>query len=260
MRKAVLTIAGTDPTGGAGLQADLQVLARCGVHGMAAPTALIEQDSRGVRRVHAVFPSIFEKQLLACFEDAPPDAIKIGALASDEILRSVCRFLHRYGPVPTVLDPVLQSSGGAYLLERRAWDALRFELLPMLTLVTPNLSEAGILTGTGAPTTLEGMEAAGRQLVAEGVPWALVKGGHLAGEPVDLLLGENERREFRGKRFEGEIHGTGCALSSAIAAGLALGLAVPEAVSRAHAYLQEAIARSEQRGRGARTLDYGAPY
>ncbi len=260
MRRAVLTIAGTDPTGGAGVQADLQVLARCGVHAMAVPTALIEQDSRGVSRVHAVFPSIFEKQLLACFEDAPPDAIKIGALATDETVRSVCRFLHRYGPIPTVLDPVLKSSSGAYLLERRAWDTLRFELLPMTTLVTPNLSEAAILSEADAPTTIDAAEAAARRLLAQGAPWVLVKGGHLQGEPIDLLLGGEGRWEFRGKRFEGEIHGTGCALSSAITAGLALGHAVPEAGGRAHAYLQEAIARSEQRGKGSRTLDYGALY
>lgn len=260
MRKAVLAIAGTDPTGGAGIQADLQVLARCGVHGMAVPTALIEQDSRGVRRVHAVFPSVFEKQLLACFEDAPPDAVKIGALATDEILRSVCRFLHRYGPLPVVLDPVLRASNGAFLLERRAWDTLRYELLPLTTLVTPNLPEAGVLAGTEAPATVEAMEEAGRRVRELGVPWVLVKGGHLAGEPVDLLLQGEGRREYRAKRFEGEVHGTGCALSSAIAAGLAGGMDVPQAVARAHAYLQAAIARSEARGRGGRILDYGAPY
>lgn len=260
MRKAVLTIAGTDPTGGAGIQADLQVLARCGVHGMAVPTALIEQDSREVRRVHAVFPSIFEKLLLATFEDAPPDAVKIGALATDEILRSVCRFLHRYGPLPVVLDPVLRSSSGAFLLERRAWDELRSELLPMATLITPNLDEAAILAETEAPRSLEAMEAAGRTLLAGGVAWVLLKGGHLEGEPVDLLLHAEGRWEFRGKRFEGKVHGTGCALSAAVAAGLAQGHTVPEAVGRAHAYLQAAIARSEPRGKGARTLDYGAPY
>jgi len=260
MRRAVLTIAGTDPTGGAGIQADLQVLACCGVHGMAVPTALIEQDSRAVRRVHAVFPSIFEKQLLACFEDGRPDAVKIGALATDEILRAACRFLHRYGPLPVVLDPVLRASSGAYLLEQRAWDALRFELLPMTTLVTPNLAEAGVLADTSPPRTLADMEEAGRSIIAGGVPWVLVKGGHLAGDPVDLLLHAEGRWEFRGKRLGEEVHGTGCALSSAVAAGVALGLEMPEAVARAHAYLQEAIARSERRGQGRRTLDYGAPY
>lgn len=260
MRKAVLCIAGTDPTGGAGIQADLQVLARCGVHGMAVPTALIEQDSRGVKRVHSVFPSILERQLLVCFEDAPPDAIKLGALATDETVRAVVRFLHRYGPLPVVLDPVLQASGGEFLLERRAWGTLRDELLPEVTLITPNLAEAGYLAGVDPPVSLEGMEEVARKLLGLGAPWVLLKGGHLAGEPVDLLVHKDESRLFRGKRFEGKVHGTGCALSSTIAAGLALGLSVPEAASRAHAWVQAAIARSEQRGKGRRTLDYGVPF
>ncbi len=260
MRPAVLSIAGTDPTGGAGIQADLQVFANCGVHGMAVPTALIEQDSRGVRRVHAVFPTVLEAQVRACFEDAPPAAVKIGALATDDIVRIVVRLLDRFGPVPTALDPVLLSSSGAFLLERRGWDALRLDLVPRVTIVTPNLAEAGHLTGIEPPASVDAMERAAQRIAALGVPWVLVKGGHLAGDPVDVLYHAERVTTFVGKRAHTDVHGTGCALSSAIASGLALGMDVPAAVGRAHAYLQAAIAMSEQRGKGRRTLHFGAPY
>ncbi len=261
MRPSVLSIAGTDPTGGAGIQADLQVLARCGVHGMAVPTALIEQDSRGVRRVHAVFPTILEAQIASCFDDAPPAAVKIGALATDDNALAVARSLERYGPPPTVLDPVLQSSSGAFLLERRAWDTLRHRLLPLATVITPNLAEAGLLLDTEPPATPEAMERVARDLLGlGGAPWVLLKGGHLAGDPIDVLVGETAVKVLRGKRVDAEVHGTGCALSSAIAAGLALGMDVPAAVERAHAYVQRAIAGSEQRGKGRRTLNYSVDY
>jgi hydroxymethylpyrimidine/phosphomethylpyrimidine kinase len=269
MRPAALSIAGTDPTGGAGIQADLQVFAVCGVHGMAVPTALIEQDSRGVRRVHAVFPSLVESQIHHCFEDSPPAAVKIGALATDDIVHAVARALERAGPAPLVLDPVLKSSSGAFLLERRGWDTLRGALLPRVTVLTPNLAEAGALLEAEPPATPDAMAGAARALRALGASWVLIKGGHLAGDPIDVLVGEGEARTFRGKRVDAEVHGTGCALSSAIAAGLARGMDVPAAVERAHAYLQRAIAGSVQRGpeisraggaKGRRTLDFGARY
>ncbi len=261
MRQAALTIAGTDPTGGAGIQADLQVFAHCGVHGMAVPTALIVQDSRGVRRVHAVFPTIVEEQLLACFEDAPPAAVKIGVLATDDIVRAVARILDRFGPPPTVLDPVLQGSGGGPpLLEQRAWDALRHELAPLVTLITPNLAEAGHLLGGEPPNSRASMEDAARELARLGAPWVLLKGGHLEGAPTDLLVHGGTITPYTGKRADADLHGTGCALSSAITAGLALGMDLPAAVARAHAYVQAAIATSEPRGRGRRTLNLAAPY
>jgi hydroxymethylpyrimidine/phosphomethylpyrimidine kinase len=260
MRPAALTIAGTDPTGGAGIQADLQVFSRCGAHGMAVPTALIVQDSRGVRRVHPVFPTVVEEQLLACFEDAPPAAVKIGALATDEIVRVVARLLDRFGPPPAVLDPVFQASAGAFLLERRAWDTLRQEMIPRVTLITPNLAEAGRLADAETPTSRASMEEVGRALAGLGAPWVLVKGGHLKEAPTDLLVHGGKITPYTGKRVNADVHGTGCALSSAIAAGLALGMDVPAAVARAHAYVQAAIATSEPRGRGARTLNFDAPY
>jgi len=260
LRPSVLSIAGTDPTGGAGIQADLQVFARCGVHGMAVPTALIEQDSRGVRRVHAVFPTILEAQIAACFDDAPPAAVKIGALATDDNVLAVARSIERYGPLPTVLDPVLQSSSGTFLLERRGWDTLRRALIPLATLITPNLAEAGHLAEVDPPATPEAMERAARELLALGAHWVLLKGGHLVGDPVDVLVGKNDVKMLHGKRVDADVHGTGCALSSAIATGLALGMSVPEAVERAHAYVQRAIAGSEQRGKERRTLNYSVDY
>ena len=260
MHPSALSIAGTDPTGGAGIQADLQVFARCGVHGMAVPTALIEQDSRGVRRVHAVFPTILEAQIAACFDDAPPAAVKIGALATDDNVLVVARSIERYGPLPTVLDPVLQSSSGAFLLERRGWDTLRRALIPLATLITPNLAEAGHLAEVDPPATPEAMESVARELLGLGAPWVLLKGGHLVGDPVDVLVGKNDVKMLHGKRVDAQVHGTGCALSAAITAGLALGMEVPPAVERAHAYVQRAIAKSEQRGKGRRTLNYSVDY
>jgi len=260
MRPSVLSIAGTDPTGGAGIQADLQVLARCGVHGMAVPTALIEQDSRGVRRVHAVFPTILEAQIAACFDDAPPVTVKLGALATDDNALAVARCLERFGPIPTVLDPVLRASSGAFLLERRGWDTLRSALVPLATVITPNLAEAGFLLDNDPPATPDAMERAARGLLGLGAPWVLLKGGHLAGDPIDVLVGKDGVKVLRGERVDADVHGTGCALSSAIAAGLALGMDVPGAVERAHAYVQRALAGSEQRGKGQRTLNHAVVY
>ena len=261
MRFAV-TIAGSDPTGGAGLQADVQVFRAHGVQGGGVPTALTVQDGRKVRQVLPVFPSVVLAQLRALFDTARPDAVKLGMLATDDVARAVALALAGLDHPgarrpPLVIDPVLAASDGTPLLERRAWPAL-LALLRGATLVTPNLAEAEALTG-GETATRAGAERAARALVLEhGAEAALVKGGHREGAPDDLLArregADVALRWLPGERIPGGgAHGTGCALSAAVAARLARGEDLLAAVLGARAYVAEALRRAEERG-GARFL------
>jgi len=253
--RTALSIAGSDPSGGAGLQADLQVFRVHGVHGAALPTALTIQDSRKVHRVLPVFPSVVLDQLRVLLADFQPDAVKIGMLASDDVLHSVALGLQALAPgVPVVIDPVLAASDGTPLLERRAWPALR-SLFAGRTLLTPNLVEAAWLTDCETDSR-RGCEAAARVLIGElGAGAALIKGGHRAGAPDDLLAlrgdAQIELHWLKGERVETEpVHGTGCALSSAIAARLALGRTLRDAVAGARAFVADAIRAAEPPGEG----------
>ncbi len=260
--RIVLSIAASDPTGGAGLQADLQVLRRLGVHGAAVVTALTIQDTTRVHSVLPVFPSVVLDQLRALLGDLQPDAVKIGALGSDDVLRSVLLGLADLGEqIPVVLDPILFSSSGASLLERRAWGSLK-QLVGRCRLVTPNLPEAEALTGCDC-SSRRGIEQAARVFLAElGAEAVLVKGGHRDGPLEDLLAtrradGEPVFTWLSGERIEaGPVHGTGCALSSAIAAGLAQGKPLTDAVESARSFVAAAIGRAHEAGHGARLLDY----
>ena len=253
MHKA-LSIAASDPTGGAGLQADLQVFRAFGVHGMGVVTALTVQDTTRVHRVLPVFPNVVLDQLRALLRDVPPDAVKIGALASDDVARNVDLGLRELDPLrrtPIVIDPVLAASDGTPLLERRAWGTLQ-DLIGRAHLVTPNLPEAAALTGNDV-STREGVEAAAATLVAElGAGAALVKGGHRDGAPDDLLaLREGGSASFHwlpGERVAGaDVHGTGCALASAIAARLARGDELREAVDVGRRFVRDAIRNARAR-------------
>jgi len=257
MRFAV-SIAGSDPTGGAGLQADLQVFRSHGVHGGGVPTALTVQDGRKVRQVLPVFPSVVLAQLRGLFEAMRPDAVKIGMLATDDVVRSVALGLGSLPAdrPPIVIDPVLAASDGTPLLERRAYGALQ-DLLHGAALVTPNLAEAEALTGH-ASTTREGAERAARALVEDfRAEAALVKGGHRDGDADDLLAwreaGGVVLRWLPGARLPEGAHGTGCALSAAITARLATGEALLPAVEGARAFVRAALERAVLRG-GARFL------
>jgi hydroxymethylpyrimidine/phosphomethylpyrimidine kinase len=260
-----LSIAGSDPTGGAGLQADLQVFRALGVHGGAVVSALTVQDASRVHQVLPVFPSVVGSQLRAVLASMRPDAIKLGMLASDDVARAVAHGLKGLadlpgGAPPVVVDPVLFASDGTPLLERRAWPML-LELCRGAALVTPNLAEAEALTGC-ATDDAAGCEAAARAFVEEhGAVAVLVKGGHRAGAPDDLLArradGRVELRWLRGERVSGgEAHGTGCALSAAVAAGLASGRELAQAVDAARAFVAEALRRAVERAPGARFLVY----
>lgn len=263
--RIALSIAGSDPTGGAGMQADLQVFRSLGVHGAGVVTALTVQDTSGVAQVLPAFPSVVLEQLRVLLRDVTPDAIKIGMLASDDVARMVDLGLRELagapgGRVPIVIDPVLAASDGTPLLERRGWGMLR-QLIAGAELVTPNLDEAAALTDCDVATD-DGIEAAACVLVSDlGARAALVKGGHRSGPPRDLLAvrdgGAVTLRWLEGKRIEGgPVHGTGCALSSAVAARLALGEPLVAAVEDARTFVADALRRAEARGRRARFLVY----
>jgi len=262
--KVALSIAGSDPTGGAGLQADLQVFRAMGVHGAGVVTALTVQDTRKVHKVLPAFPSVVLEQLRVLLSDLPPDAIKIGALASDDVVRNVqlalAPILSASAGVPVVIDPVLAASDGTALLERRAWGGLQ-SLIGSAALVTPNLQEAAALTGCDTSSE-EGTQAAACALVSElGARASLVKGGHRDGPPRDLLAlrdgGSVSLRWLEGERIAGgPFHGTGCALSSAIAAALARGAAIEAAVDRGREFVASALRNSAGSGSRARLLSY----
>jgi len=263
--KVALSIAGSDPTGGAGLQADLQVFRAMGVHGAGVVTALTVQDTAKVHQVLPAFPSVVLEQLRVLLRDLPPDAIKIGALVSDDVVRNVhlalAPLLAAPSQIPIVIDPVLAASDGTVLLERRAWGVLEL-LIGSAALVTPNLAEAAALTGCDT-TSEEGSEAAACALVAQlGARAALVKGGHRDGPPRDLLAvregGSVSLRWLEGERIAGgPFHGTGCALSSAITAQLALGAKLEDAVDRGRQFVANALRKSTGSGARARLLSYG---
>lgn len=258
--RIALSIAGSDPTGGAGLQLDLRVFQALGVHGAGVVTAMTVQDTAKVHQVLPAFPSVVRDQLRTLFRDFVPHAIKIGMLATDDVLRAVQLGLGDFDPPapPLVLDPVLRASDGSWLLERRALDGLR-QLVAATSLVTPNLAEAEELTGRDV-STRSGVESAARELVdGIGAAAALVKGGHAEGAPDDCLAlreeGGTRLRWLPGRRIGGgPVHGTGCALASAVAAELAKGAPLPAAVETARSFVAAAIARAAAPGRGARLL------
>ena len=242
-----LSIAGSDPTGGAGLQLDLQVFALHGVHGMAVPTALTVQTTTGVARSLPVFPNVVAEQLRALLEDLTPDAIKLGMLATDDVVLRVAHELAGCA-APCVVDPVLRASDGSYLLERRAWASLCTRLIPGAALVTPNLEEAEALTGHSDA------EFAAGALLEMGARAALIKGGHAQGAPDDFLLTPDGGLWLRGQRRPAAAHGTGCALSSAIAARLARGEALEDAAAAAKEWVAQALDGATGAGRGQALL------
>jgi hydroxymethylpyrimidine/phosphomethylpyrimidine kinase len=246
-----LTIAGSDSGAGAGIQADLKTFAAHGAFGMSAITALTAQNTRGVRAVHEVPPEVVAAQIDAVFEDIGVDAVKIGMLASAPIVRAVAGCLRRWKPGRVVLDPVMVAKSGDALLRDDAVEAVLEELVPLCTIVTPNLPELERMTGLPA-----GLEAA--EALAKRGPAVLAKGGHAEGaEVVDVLVMRGEVYEFRHPRLStSSTHGTGCTLSSAIAARLGRGEDLPRAVSGAIEYLQGAMKAAYPLGSGHGPVDH----
>lgn len=242
----LLSIAGSDPSGGAGVQADIKTFSAFRCYGMAALTALTVQNTQGVLRMEPVAPQIVAAQIDAIFADISVDAVKIGMLATPEIAQTVASSLRRAGARNIVLDPVFSPSAGAPLSADGLAQAILEAALPLAALITPNLAEAAILTGAEPARSVEEMAAQARLLVAAGAQAALVKGGHLEGAPCDVLCAEGELSIFPGARVATRnTHGTGCALSSAIAAGLARGFALRRAVAEAKAWLTQALAAGD---------------
>lgn len=241
----ILSIAGSDPSGGAGIQADLKAISANGGYGMAAITALTAQNTQGVRAVTLTDPDMVAAQIGAIRDDIRIDAVKIGMLGSAAIVEAVAGALSGL-TAPVVLDPVMVAKGGDRLLAAEAVDALRARLLPLGAVITPNLPEAADLLATGMAADRPAMEAQARALLALGPSAVLLKGGHLAGaDSPDLLLTAKGLHWIEGQRHvTRNTHGTGCTLSSALATRLGQGLPLPEAVSRAKDHVASAIARS----------------
>lgn len=247
-----LTIAGSDSGGGAGIQADLKTFSALGVYGASVITALTAQNTRSVTMVEAASPGMITAQIDAVFDDLDIRALKLGMLGGVGAIVAVEKAL-RGRALPIVLDPVMVAKSGDRLLPTKALEALRNRLLPHATLLTPNLPEAADLLGTETARDEPAMLAQGKALCALGARAVLMKGGHADGDTcVDLLVeaGRVTRLSAR-RKATANTHGTGCTLSAAIAAGLAQGMALVEAVTRAHAYLQGAIAAADNLNVGA---------
>jgi hydroxymethylpyrimidine/phosphomethylpyrimidine kinase len=251
-----LTIAGSDPGGGAGIQADLKTFHRFRVYGAAAVTLITVQNTTRLSRRHILPADLVREQIEAVLEDLPPRAVKTGALGSEAVVRTVAEF--RF-PCPLVVDPVILSSAGAPLLDPSAIQAFRTHLLPQASLVTPNLPEAAALSGIDVSTP-EQMKEAARRIAGLGAHAVLVKGGHLAdGDALDILLEAGIFHEYRTPRIATRhTHGTGCTYSAAIAALLAQGNALPDAVAHAKAFIAEAIRTAPGLGAGAGPLNHWA--
>ena len=239
----VLSIAGSDPSGGAGIQADIKAISANGAFAMAALTALTAQNTQGVTSIHLVPPAFVQAQIAAVFADIRVDAVKIGMIANADIAAAVAQTVKGHTNIPIVLDPVMIAKGGAKLLQADAVNTLRDTLLPIATLLTPNLPEAAQLLGCGIATTRDEMTAQGAALCTLGAKAVLMKGGHLDGpDSPDCLVTADATTWFEAVRIPtANTHGTGCTLSSALAAQLAKGLPPAAATAEAKSYVAQAI-------------------
>lgn len=248
--KTALTIAGSDSGGGAGIQADLKTFSAHGVYGMSVITAITAQNTQGVFGVQDVTPDIIKKQIEAIFDDLPVNAVKIGMVSVVETIQVIANCLKKYQPQNIVLDPVMISKSGYDLLQPDASQALIEQLIPLATIVTPNIPEAERITNKNI-TTYEDMKKAAKLIVEMGARYALIKGGHLDTDPVDILFDGQEYHYFESKRIQtNNTHGTGCTLSSSIAANLANGLTIEHAVEGSKAYITTAIEHALAIGKG----------
>lgn len=256
----VLIIAGSDPSGGAGIQADIKTVTVLGGYAMGAITAVTVQNTLGVSAVHPVDAAVVKSQALAAFDDIGADAIKIGMLGDRATVEACGQVLDHARGVPAVIDPVMAAKGGAALLPGRALAAFAELLIPRAYLLTPNAPEAEALTGVPVGD-LDGQRRAGAFLLRAGARAVLIKGGHIAGERViDLLATPSGETLLEGPRIDTRhTHGTGCALASACATGLALGYGLEDAVARAWAYVAEAIRQAPGLGAGHGPLGHGWP-
>ena len=255
--KTALTIAGSDSSGGAGIQADLKTMIANGVYGMSAITALTAQNTTGVQGIFEVTPEFLEQEIDSVFTDIRPDAVKIGMVSSGALLHVIAEKLQEYKARNIVVDPVMIATSGARLISEEAVEVLKNSLLPMAALVTPNIPEAEVLSDRKIVTPEDMIKAAA--LIGETYHCAvLCKGGHQLNDANDLLWKEGGYRWFRGERINNpNTHGTGCTLSSAIASNLAKGYELESAVERAKKYISGALAAMLDLGKGSGPMDHG---
>lgn len=257
MKKPVLTIAGSDCSGGAGIQADLKTMTMNGVYGMSVITALTAQNTMGVEGILDVGVDFLEKQLDAVFTDIFPEAVKIGMLSSKELIETIADRLKRYSAVNIVVDPVMVSTSGSKLIADDAIETMCTKLFPLASVITPNIPEAEILSGIEIKTPDHMIKAS--KIINEKYSCAvLCKGGHSLNDANDLLFDGENIRWFRGKRIDNpNTHGTGCTLSSAIASNLAKGYSMEDSIENAKRYISEAMSEMLDLGHGRGPMDHG---
>jgi hydroxymethylpyrimidine/phosphomethylpyrimidine kinase len=252
--RTALTIAGSDSCGGAGIQADLKTMTMNGVYAMTAITALTAQNTTGVRDILEATPYFLQEQIDAVFEDIRPDAVKIGMVSSSELIRVIGDRLRHYQATNIVVDPVMVATSGSALMKTDALETLIEELFPLATVVTPNIPEGEVLSGLSIRSKEE-MEEAARKIGSDYSCAVLLKGGHSLCDATDLLYADGRFTWFPGNRIDNpNTHGTGCTLSSAIAANLAKGFSLKASVQRAKNYISGALAAGLDLGRGAGPL------
>lgn len=252
--KTTLTIAGSDSSGGAGIQADIKTMTMNGVYAMSAITALTAQNTTGVKAIQETTPEFLKKQLDAIFEDISPDAIKIGMVSSKELISVIADRLRYYGAKNIVVDPVMVATAGSSLIKTDAIKTLTSELLPLSTVVTPNIPEAEILSDLSI-SCKEDMEIAAKHIGDTYHCAVLLKGGHSINDANDLLYSCGSMRWFEGKRINNSnTHGTGCTLSSAIASCLAKGYTLADSVQRSKDYISGALSAMLDLGKGSRPM------
>ena len=255
--KTVLTIAGSDSSGGAGIQADIKTITAHGLYASSAVTALTAQNTTGVYGIMEATPEFLASQLDCVFQDIFPDAVKIGMVSNQEIIKVIGAKLREYKAENIVIDPVMVATSGAKLISDEAVLALKEELLPMATVLTPNVPEAEVLAGMPVKTEAD-METAAKWISETYHCGVLLKGGHQLNDANDLLYREGGARWFRGKRIDNpNTHGTGCTLSSAIASNLAKGFSLEESVERAKDYISGALGAMLDLGQGSGPMDHG---
>lgn len=254
--KTALSIAGTDPTGGAGIQADIKTMTMNGVFAMSAVTALVAQNTMGVKQIAEVEPEFLARQIDAVFEDIVPDAVKIGMVFSPPLIAVIADRLRQYRAENIVLDPVMVATSGDHLINDDAIAALKRELIPLATVVTPNIPEAEVLSSRKIGS-VQDMEVAARYLSETYDCAVLLKGGHRINDANDFFYQNGASRWLMGKRIDNpNTHGTGCTLSSAIAANLAKGWDLPTSIARAKDYLTGALADMLDLGKGSGPLNH----
>lgn len=257
MLPVALTIAGSDPSGGAGIQADLKTFHQFGVYGTAVITLLTVQNTLGVSRVEVMTPELVREQIEAVVSDIPTNAVKTGALGSADVVRAIAAWAGQ-NTAPLIVDPVIVSKNGAPLMSQEAQAILKRDLLPRAYLVTPNIPEAEILTGLKISNEFEMVRAAG-EMMKLGCGSVLLKGGHAEGEPLDILLDRSGCVRLPGRRVRTQhTHGTGCTLSAAITAMLAAGMELRGAVEEAKQFVQRAIETAPKLGRGQGPINHFA--